>query len=88
MKDLSGMPVSELTNARTNAALGFHRIDWENDRVSVRSFGIKGWEEHDEDAWQFSISANEYGRVHGFLYLGVFYIVWLDPEHRLYPGKA
>ena len=88
MKDLSGMPVSELTNARPNAALRFHRINWRDERVSVKSFGIRGWERFDEDAWQFSLSANEHGRVHGFLYLGVFYIVWLDPEHRLYPGKA
>jgi hypothetical protein len=88
MKDLSGRRVNELTNAGPNPAIRFHRIDWENDRVSVKSFGIKGWEQFDEDAWQFSISANEHGRVHGFLYLGVFYVVWLDPEHRLYPGGA
>ena len=88
MKGLSGMPVNELTNARPNAALRFHRIDWQNDRVSVKTFGIRGWEEYDEAAWQFSISANEHGRVHGFLIDNVFYVVWLDPEHRLYPGRA
>jgi hypothetical protein len=42
LKDLSGMRVEELTNARPNAALRFHRIDWQNDRVSVRTFGIIG----------------------------------------------
>lgn len=88
MKDLSGTPVSALTNARPNAALRFHRIDWQDDRVSVKSFGIRGWEEYDQEAWQFSISANEHGRIHGFLIENVFYVVWLDPEHQLYPGKA
>lgn len=88
MKYLSGMRVDELMNARPNATLRFHRIDWQNDRVSVKSFGIRGWEECDEDAWQFSISANEHGRVHGFLIDNVFYVVWLDPDHQLYPGKA
>ncbi len=88
MKDLSGTPVSALTNARPNAALRFHRIDWQDDRVSVKSFGIRSWEEYDQEAWQFSISANEHGRVHGFLIENVLYVVWLDAEHRLYPGKA
>jgi len=86
MKDLSGMPVAELTNARPNAALRFHKIDWESDRVSVKTFGIRGWEEYDQEAWQCSVSANEHGRVHGFLVDNVFYVFWLDPEHRLYPG--
>ncbi|WP_431102679.1 hypothetical protein [Roseateles noduli] len=37
-----------------------------------------------EEAWQFQLSANKHGRVHGILVDEVFYIVWLDPEHRLY----
>ncbi|OWQ90911.1 hypothetical protein CDN99_12180 [Roseateles aquatilis] len=36
-------------------------------------------------AWQFQLSANEHGRVHGILVDEVFYVVWLDPEHRLHP---
>ena len=28
--------------------------------------------------------ANQHGRVHGILIDEVFYVVWLDPEHRLY----
>ena len=88
MKTLSMMQVSELTHAKPTSATRFHRIEWDRDNISVKTFGIKGWEEYDEDAWQFSISANEHGRVHGFLISNVFYVVWLDPEHKLYPGKA
>jgi hypothetical protein len=40
------------------------------------------WTRH--EAWQFQLSANKHGRVHGILVDEVFYIVWLDPEHRLY----
>jgi hypothetical protein len=87
MKQLSTMRVSELTN-RTNSTTRFHRIDWEPGKVSVTSFGIRGWKECDDDAWQFSITANEHGRVHGFLIENIFYVVWLDPNHQLYPGKA
>ena len=88
MKTLCMMRVHDLSNAKPSSATRFHRIDWDRDNVSVKTFGIKGWEEYDEDAWQFSISANEHGRVHGFLIANVFYVVWLDPEHKLYPGKA
>jgi len=37
------------------------------------------------NGWQFQLSANEHGRVHGFLLNDTFYIVWLDSSHRLYP---
>ncbi len=37
--------------------------------------------------YQFSLSSNEHGRVHGFFIDEVFYIVWLDPDHLLYPAK-
>jgi len=80
------MPVGALTSAQPNAALRSHRIDGEDDRVAVKSLGIRGWERYDQDARRFSIGANEHGRVHGLLYLGVFSIVRLDPEHRLTPG--
>jgi hypothetical protein len=40
--------------------------------------------EHDNASYQFNLTVNEHGRVHGFLVGGVFYIVWLDPNHLLY----
>jgi hypothetical protein len=66
-----------------------HRIDWQGAGVSESSFatGLNAVanEEHDSEAWQFLLSVNEHGRVHGFLVADTFYLVWLDPEHRLYP---
>ena len=47
-------------------------------------FGIPGEDQLVEKPWQFALSANEHGRVHGFLIQNRFYIVWLDPEHELY----
>jgi hypothetical protein len=38
--------------------------------------------------YQFSLSTNEHGRVHGFFIDEVFYIVLLDPDHLRYPGKG
>ena len=47
-------------------------------------FGLKG-QLADCKGWQFQLTANEYGRVHGFSLNEVFYVVWLDPGHQLYP---
>ena len=87
IKELSREKVSSLTNRKADRALRFHPIDFGEDRVSKDGFGVAGWEEYDDDAWQFSLSKTENGRVHGFLIENVFYVVWLDPRHRLYPKE-
>ena len=33
--------------------------------------------------YQFAVSVNEHGRVHGFFLKDIFYVVWLDPKHDL-----
>ena len=41
-----------------------------------------------QDAWQFSVDPDRpesLWRVHGILIDDTFYVVWLDPEHKLYP---
>jgi hypothetical protein len=84
IKDLSKERVDDLLVSRTNTTTRFHRIDFSEARVNAHGFGIAGWEDCDEEAWQFSLSSNEHGRVHGFLIENVFYVVWLDPKHQLY----
>ena len=37
------------------------------------------------EPWQFQLSANKHGRIHGILLDEVFYVVWFDPNHQLYP---
>jgi hypothetical protein len=43
------------------------------------------------EAWQFPVcpeSRHEpecFWRVHGFIVDDVFFVVWLDPDHKLYP---
>lgn len=36
-------------------------------------------------ACQFSIDRTESGRIHGFMVGDVFFVVWCDSEHELYP---
>ncbi|MBC8481357.1 MAG: hypothetical protein H8D47_01665 [Planctomycetes bacterium] len=62
-----------------------HPIDWKEEKVKYAGFGLES--EYDENAWQFSITGNKYGRVHGFFIDNVFHIVWLDPQHKVYPRQ-
>jgi hypothetical protein len=36
------------------------------------------------EPYQFSISGNKWGRVHGIFVGHQFFIIWFDPEHALY----
>lgn len=39
-----------------------------------------------ERCFELRITKNS-GRMHGFLFGKVFYLVWFDPAHNLIPGK-
>ena len=84
LQDLSCLSVQELKGNR-NKTLRCHPIDWKD--TSEKSFGIPNEEQLVDVPYQFSISANKHGRVHGFFIRQVFYIVWLDPEHQLYSSR-
>lgn len=68
--------------ANRSQSLRSHPIDWED--TSENSFGIPSEDQIVSVPYQFELSANEYGRVHGFIIESVFYIRWLDPDHNLY----
>jgi hypothetical protein len=85
LRELCRLSVAEFRQAR-NKTLRIHRIDFAEDRVALDGFGIKGRDDLDDEAWQFSLSANEHGRVHGFLIENVFFVRWFDANHALYPG--
>lgn len=85
LRDISRMNRKEMTLSQKDS-LRCHQIDFINDRVSEKSSGILQKEEAIEDAWQFQLTSNEHGRVHGFFIGNVFYVVWLDPKHELYAG--
>jgi hypothetical protein len=85
LKSLSDLSVRELLTNRSSA-LRCHPIDW--DGTSEAGFRLPNEEQLVDTPYQFSLSANEHGRVHGFFIDEVFYIVWLDPDHLLYPGKG
>lgn len=82
LRDLSQLNAQEIINNQSKT-LRCHGIVWKN-TTEPNGFGIPNEAELVNVPYQFQISANEYGRVHGFFSENVFYIVWLDPDHNLY----
>lgn len=81
LKELSRFTIQQFYSNRSKA-LRSHPIDW-ND-TTENSFGIPGEEQIVSTPYQFELSANQYGRIHGFVIDSVFFIRWLDPDHNLY----
>lgn len=83
LRDLCSMTALELQTGR-NKALRCHLIDWD-DTTEPHGFDhLNQYLREQVVAYQFSVSSNEHGRVHGFFIDDVFYVVWLDPGHQLY----
>ena len=82
LRHLSAMKVSEFCRPR-NHAIRAHTIKW-GDTSEPDGFSHLSEQMQACEPWQFSISANEHGRVHGILLDSVFYVIWFDPDHRLY----
>ncbi|NOU68206.1 hypothetical protein GC096_29695 [Paenibacillus sp. LMG 31461] len=82
MKGISSHTVQRLCSSYDKRdTLRFHDIDW--DRSTEKSFGIPKEDEIVDKPWQFAISVNEHGRIHGFFIGNVFNVVWFDPNHQL-----
>jgi hypothetical protein len=73
--------------------------DWHRHKINFQSSSRTGFPQDPgtdelwtDEAWQFALSDDVRPpragwRVHGFVVGDVFYIVWLDPGHRLFPDK-
>jgi hypothetical protein len=82
LRGLSTMRPEEFRTTR-DPSLRIHTHDWAG-TTEKHGFGKLSAQLNGHVGWQFQLSANKHGRVHGILVDEVFYIVWLDPEHRLY----
>jgi hypothetical protein len=83
LKELSRWTLKRFTETRSPAVRN-HFIAW-SETSRPTGFAHLPQQLREGPAWQFSISANEYGRVHGLLVGATFYVVWLDYHHQLYP---
>ncbi|WP_422134967.1 hypothetical protein [Endozoicomonas sp. ALD040] len=83
LKNLSELLPGEILQNRTSA-LRAHPIEWK--QTSEREgFATLNEQLQGQRPYQFQISANEHGRIHGFFIDSVFHVVWFDPDHKLYP---
>lgn len=82
LQAMSGFQASEFLRSRSSA-VRCHPIDWK-DTTEPNGFEHLNQQLRDLTPYQFEISANAHGRVHGFILGDTFYVVWFDPDHSLY----
>ena len=75
LKDISGLTVKEFRNTKT-----YDLHDWSENSKKKYGFDIPGLNQIEQV--QFRIDRSS-GRIHGFLIDNIFYIVWLDPFHKM-----
>lgn len=83
LKEVSGFKLSEFRTNKSRA-LRAHTHTW-SETSEPDGFSHLNEQIRDCEPWQFCLSANEHGRIHGLLIDEVFYVIWIDPDHRLYP---
>jgi hypothetical protein len=87
-KGICSFTMREFTSNRSNS-IRAHPITWENtsEPKGFIKFNQTFRETANNSAYQFEVCLNKHGRVHGFIIGSVFFIVWFDPDHKLYPRK-
>jgi hypothetical protein len=83
LRDISGKKIEEFRRERS---LGVHQIEWSR-TSQPRGFAHLNQQLKGIPALEFRLSVNKHGRIHGFFIDETFFIVWLDPDHKLFPGK-
>ena len=85
LKALSSWSVKEFMNSHSKS-IRAHTHDWEK-TARPRGFQHLNEQLRASPAWQFQLSKDEHGRVHGFFIGNTFYVIWLDRDHKVYPGR-
>jgi hypothetical protein len=81
-KALSSWNLKEFMNCHSKS-LRAHTHMWEK-TSRPRGFAHLNEQLRVCAAWQFQLSKNEHGRVHGFFIGNTFYVIWLDRDHKVY----
>ncbi len=92
LKTINGISLDTFTK-QENQSLRSNKIYWENvfpkykDGFSILNEQLKSYAKL--NSWEFAVTVNKHGRVYGFIIESVstFYLVWIDPEHLLFPRK-
>lgn len=82
LRDVNGLTALEFQSNK-NKALRAHTHDWPMTK-KPNGFSSLNEQLRSSQPWQFQLTANAHGRIHGFMIGETFYVVWFDPDHRLY----
>lgn len=85
LKALSGWKVKEFTG-KPDSAVRNHQHDWSK-TARPRGFAALNATYKAYPGWQFCLTANAHGRVHGIIIDDTFYVIWLDQNHQVYPRR-
>ncbi|MFT4019556.1 MAG: hypothetical protein QM668_21510 [Agriterribacter sp.] len=92
LKIISAISYNDLN---TNRNYRFHKIDFDNHNVSISRKDFKKMLTFKDDLlkdeelptlYQLDLHYVQEARACGFLYKGIFYLVWFDRHHIIYPG--
>lgn len=83
LKSLSSWTVNQFTE-QYHRTIRNHKLVW-SETARPDGFAHLNAAYKDYVGWQFCLTANVHGRVHGIIIDDTFYIVWLDQDHRMYP---
>ncbi len=84
LKHICGWTPLQLKTNR-NPALKCNPIKWKEPNITEPCFDLINEEDLvGGEAYEFGVSRNEHGRIHGFFRDTIFHIVWLDPDHKLF----
>lgn len=93
LKKVSSISYNDL---KVVPAYRFHAIDFEKDNLSITRKNFKKILTYKEELltdeemptlYQFDLQYVQKARACGFLYKGIFYLVWYDRHHSIYPGE-
>ena len=76
-------------NGRYRDRNHIHKIDWTDNKIHENCFTSLPknlMQQVKDECWQLGINSTTF-RIHGFFIENVFYVVWLDPLHKLYSSK-
>lgn len=85
LKELCRSTPQDLQSSRS-PSLKCHPITWADTSEKKGFSHLLPPDLKDSEPYQFNISRNKWGRVHGIFVGSKFYVIWFDPEHELYPG--
>lgn len=76
----------EMLHASRSPSLRCHPIDFDGTSEPEGFAQLPEPVKREQHApYQITISEHEHGRIHGFFIDEIYYVVWIDPDHELYP---